>query len=43
MTIDFEESVREVSIRQDGNSLCNNRVQQLKEVWLSSDLGIRYK
>jgi len=32
ITTDVEEGVREVSIRQGGNSLWSNRVQVLKEV-----------
>ena len=39
ITTDVEEGVREVSIRQGGNSLWSNRVQVLKEVWLTPELG----
>jgi len=41
ITTDVEEGVREVSIRQGGNSLWSNRVQVLKEVWLTPELGSR--
>jgi len=39
ITTDVEEGVREVSLRKGGNTLWNNRVQILKEVWLTPDLG----
>lgn len=39
ITTDVEEGVREVSLRKGGNTLWSNRVQILKEVWLSPDLG----
>jgi hypothetical protein len=41
ITTDVEEGVRVVSIRQGGNSLWSNRVQVLKEVWLTQELGSR--
>ena len=39
ITTDVEEGVREVSLRKGGNTLWNNRVQILKEVWLTPELG----
>jgi hypothetical protein len=39
ITTDVEEGVREVALRKGGNTLWNNRVQILKEVWLTPDLG----
>jgi len=39
ITTDVEEGVREVSLRKGANTLWNNRVQILKEVWLTPDLG----
>ena len=39
ITTDVEEGVREVALRKGGNTLWNNRVQVLKEVWLTPDLG----
>lgn len=39
MTTDVEEGIREVALRKGGNTLWNNRVQILKEVWLTPDLG----
>lgn len=39
ITTDIEEGVREVALRKGGNTLWNNRVQILKEVWLTPDLG----
>ena len=39
ITTDVEEGVREVALRKGGNTLWNNRVQILKEVWLTPELG----
>jgi hypothetical protein len=39
ITTDVEEGVREVALRKGGNTLWSNRVQILKEVWLTPDLG----
>lgn len=39
ITTDVEEGVREVSLRKGGSTLWSNRVQILKEVWLTPDLG----
>jgi hypothetical protein len=39
ITTDVEEGVREVALRKGENTLWSNRVQILKEVWLTPDLG----
>ena len=39
ITTDLEEGVREVTLRKGGNTLWSNRVQVLKEIWLTPDLG----
>jgi hypothetical protein len=39
ITTDVEEGVREVSLRKGSSTIWNNRVQILKEVWLTPDLG----
>ena len=39
ITTDVEEGVREVSLRKGTNTLWSNRVQILKEVWLTPELG----
>jgi hypothetical protein len=39
ITTDVEEGVREVALRKGTNTLWSNRVQILKEVWLTPDLG----
>jgi hypothetical protein len=41
ITTDVEEGVREVSLRQGGRNLWSNRVQVLKEIWLTPELGSR--
>lgn len=39
ITTDVEEGVREVSLRKGTNTLWSNRVQVLKEIWLTPELG----
>jgi hypothetical protein len=39
ITTDVEEGVREVALRKGTNTLWSNRVQILKEVWLTPELG----
>lgn len=39
ITTDVEEGVREVALRKGSNTLWSNRVQVLKEIWLTPDLG----
>ena len=39
ITTDVEEGVREVALRKGANTLWSNRVQVLKEIWLTPDLG----
>jgi hypothetical protein len=39
ITTDVEEGVREVSLRKGTSTLWSNRVQILKEVWLTPELG----
>ena len=39
ITTDVEEGVREVALRKGGNTLWNKRIQILKNVWLTPDLG----
>jgi hypothetical protein len=39
ITTDVEEGVREVSLRKGPNTLWSNRVQVLKEIWLTPELG----
>ncbi len=39
ITTDVEEGVREVDLRKGSNTLWSNRVQILKEIWLTPDLG----
>lgn len=39
ITTDVEEGIREVALRKNGNTLWSNRVQILKEIWLTPDLG----
>lgn len=41
ITTDVEEGVREVSLRQGSTSIWSNRVQVLKEIWLTPELGSR--
>ena len=41
ITTDVEEGVREVSLRQGSRSLWSNRVQVLKDIWLTPELGSR--
>jgi len=41
ITTDVEEGVREVSLRRGGSNLWSNRVQVLKEIWLTPELGAR--
>jgi hypothetical protein len=41
ITTDVEEGIREVSLRQGGTNLWSNRVQVLKEIWLTPELGAR--
>lgn len=39
ITTDVEEGVREVALRKGSRTLWSNRVQVLKEIWLTPDLG----
>ena len=41
ITTDVEEGVREVSLRQGSTNIWRNRVQVLKEIWLTPELGSR--
>ncbi len=41
ITTDVEEGVREVSLRQGSTNIWSNRVQVLKEIWLTPELGSR--
>jgi len=41
ITTDVEEGVREVSLRRGDANLWSNRVQVLKEIWLTPELGVR--
>ena len=41
ITTDVEEGVREVSLRQGSRDIWSNRVQVLKEIWLTPELGSR--
>jgi len=40
ITTDVEEGLREVALRKGGTTLWANRVQVLKEIWLTPELGL---